>query len=212
MKYNIRPDGHLEICVTPKEQQRLQEMRKEGQSPDHVVQWGTQRCEHEVLEGLICNSELEWVQPEWVGALTSAPMLGIFADLRPLHRSEDARFQRIAGHWDDRTWVEPVDKCWAYMSYQVRSFLDDLADQGFCIFQSGNDQPVSADKLKKFTLTYARTVVMTVDIEARDQEDADNLALALEVNEKLPEVYDHPWPKHVKDVYDDEAIWEIKPQ
>lgn len=71
-------------------------------------------CELLALDQLIVNSDLFWIKPEEIGALTNAPILG-FAD-------PDG---------------EP-NECWAYMNYQVRSFLDDLITDGKAIFVSSN--------------------------------------------------------------------------
>ena len=68
--------------------------------------------EAEALEPLICNSELDWVAPEDIGALTSAPILGI---------------RNPAGE---------VDAAWGFMDYAVRSFVDDLINTGKAIFVS----------------------------------------------------------------------------
>ena len=66
----------------------------------------------EVLESLIDNSELGWIAPEECGDLTDAPILGL--------RDENGK----------------VTARWAFMDYQVRSFLTDLVETGQAIFVS----------------------------------------------------------------------------
>lgn len=79
-----------------------------GEDPD----WGTIRVECDALDYLTSNSELQWVDPSETGDLTDAPMLGI--------RDENGT----------------VLERWAFMSYAVRSFLEDLADKGEAVFTS----------------------------------------------------------------------------
>jgi hypothetical protein len=72
----------------------------------------TNSVECEALESLIANSELEWTDSEETGDLTDAPMLCI--------RDEN----------------EEIIQRWAYMDYQVKSFLDDLLETGRAVFVS----------------------------------------------------------------------------
>jgi len=72
----------------------------------------TTNAECEALEQLIANSELDWVSSEEIMALTDAPILGI--------RNEN----------------NEVIYAWAFMDYQVRSFLEDLLEKGEAIFIS----------------------------------------------------------------------------
>jgi hypothetical protein len=72
----------------------------------------SERAEVEALETLLTNSDLDWIQAEEIGALTSAPILGL--------RREDG----------------DVTAAWAFMDYQVRSFLEDLVRVGRAVFVS----------------------------------------------------------------------------
>lgn len=56
----------------------------------------------EVFEHLVCNSELQWIDPSETGDLTEAPMLGI--------RDEDGK----------------VLERWAYMDYQIKDMVTEL--------------------------------------------------------------------------------------
>lgn len=67
----------------------------------------------EDLETLTANSEFQWINPSETGDLTDAPMLGI--------RDGD---------------TDVIVARWAYMDYQVRSFVDDLIEHGRAVFVS----------------------------------------------------------------------------
>jgi hypothetical protein len=110
MKINITTyDTYAVLSVGPFEQAILQTLREE--EPD---EWGTDKTELEIMEQTLCNSEWDWIQPVETGDLTDAPMIGI--------RDEN----------------EQVIERYAFMSYAVRSFLDDLADKGECRWEGGN--------------------------------------------------------------------------
>lgn len=134
MQYHINEHGDLVITATQEERKELQEEIEPSKN-----QWGASSIEAEALEKLIANSELDWVRPEWVGALTSAPMLVTYLEPRKIKKGEHPDYMCLAGKDGEDTWVQPVDKCWAYMDYQVRSFVTDLIEKGECVFQSGND-------------------------------------------------------------------------
>lgn len=144
MKHEVMPDGRLKLTVDEKEKNHLQYLRDDKNAtmvefsiPDG---WGMQWLEETILEPLIANSELEWI-PEWVtGDLTSAPMLGVLGE--PQAGGNGPLGAVLAGRWEDASGViqgffSPVTHRWAWMHYQVRSFLDDLADSGECIWEGG---------------------------------------------------------------------------
>jgi len=134
ISHQIMPNGDLKITADEQGKAELQEMKNER--PD----FDSDAVMYDVLETVVANSELNWIQPEWVGALTDAPMLGVLSQERPLKIGEDAYRRSLAGHWDDKTWVQDVTKAWAFMDYQVRSVQQDLLEKGEAIFQSGNDE------------------------------------------------------------------------
>jgi len=80
---------------------------------------------HDFLEPIVCNSELEWVDPADTGDLTSAPMLGIYT-------REDSTLAD-----GSNLMLCPVTDRWAVMDYQVRSVLEDLRDKGEAVFVGG---------------------------------------------------------------------------
>lgn len=67
----------------------------------------------EFFEAFIANSEWDWVRPEEIGALTDAPILGI------------------------RDKYDNVIEAYAFMDYQVKSLMQQLADYGEAILQRG---------------------------------------------------------------------------
>lgn len=101
-------DWHIEektndliITVTPQEQAKIQSERTSR------PEFHSDRFMWDTIEYVWTNG-LSTTTPEAVGALTDAPML-------------------CEGIADDGS---PVGKVWAYMDYQGRSVLDDLADYG----------------------------------------------------------------------------------
>lgn len=72
----------------------------------------TSAAECDALEPTLCNSEFDWIAAEEIGALTDAPILGL--------RDGEG----------EPTFV------WAFMDYQIRSFLEDLIEKGETIFIS----------------------------------------------------------------------------
>ena len=109
MTHKILANGNLEISVDIPEQQSLkfeQENNPSFPSDDFM---------YDLLEPLTCNSELEWIQPEEISALTSAPILGTRNDIG--------------------TSQDNVDKVWWFPNYAVRNVQQDLADYGVAIFQ-----------------------------------------------------------------------------
>jgi hypothetical protein len=127
-------DDTLTITVDADEQAELRQNRQDD--PDLFA---SDRALHDHFEDLVCNSELQWVDPADTGDLTDAPMLGILGEAEPGGNGEYGKV--LAGSWEDsagvmQTWFHPIEKRWAFMSYQVRSALDDLADEGKVVFVS----------------------------------------------------------------------------
>lgn len=104
--YDLNTNGCLILTADIQDREMIKHLREDF--PKHGNTW----LECEALDRLIANSELDWIQPEEIAALTSAPILGI--------RGEDG---------------EPI-AAWAFMDYAVRSFLDDLIDEGKAVFIS----------------------------------------------------------------------------
>ena len=73
----------------------------------------------ELLEDHVGNSDWDFINPEQIGALTSAPLLA------------------YGPQWDNHGNLTETGYVYAFMDYQVRSVLDDL-NEGSCTFQKGN--------------------------------------------------------------------------
>ena len=109
MNYTISEDRtRLTLTVDPAERFELWGMDEEIHQDDTM---------YEFFEHLVCNSELEWITPEWTGDLTDAPMLGFY--------------ERGAGNE-----IEVIER-WAWMSYAVRSLLEELRDKGVAVLVGG---------------------------------------------------------------------------
>lgn len=118
MKYKIEED-RLIITISRDEQRAIQRRYKE----DEFFQ--SDATMEDFFEPLVCNSELDWVSPQFTGDLTSAPMLGIHGE------EED---------WNDdlpNSDSRPILYRWAYMDYALRSPLEDLRLKREVIFQGG---------------------------------------------------------------------------
>jgi hypothetical protein len=143
MRHEIMPDGRLKLTVDEKEQKELLERRAAAEENRNEEWWDASRIESEVLEPLLANSELHWIPEEATEDLTSAPMLGIL-DNGPDgigFRYDDLperRFGQVCiGSDEDGDYFAAIIARWAFMGYQVRAFLDDLADKGECIWEGG---------------------------------------------------------------------------
>lgn len=109
--YDLNSNGVLLLRADPLECEAIRQMRADH--PNHGDAW----AESEALESLLANSELEWIAPEDCGALTDAPILGVW------EYNEDGHQIKVLA-------------AWGFMDYQVRSFLDDLIETGRAVFTS----------------------------------------------------------------------------
>jgi hypothetical protein len=124
--YDLNTNGCLILYASNEDRHAIAELiRAEGT---------TYRAEWDALESLICNSELDWIDPAETGDLTDAPMLGFRKPERKVRKGEKPF--RITSSDGKATYWEPVEARWAYMDYQVRSFLEDLRDKGKAVFVS----------------------------------------------------------------------------
>jgi hypothetical protein len=121
-------DDTLTITVDAEEQAELQQQQQS--EPD----FGSDQSLWDHFESLICNSELQWINPADTGDLTDAPLLGILGDESTENTGPYGAVH--VGHWDERNHYQPILKRWGYMSYQLRSPLDDLAQSGKVVFQA----------------------------------------------------------------------------
>jgi hypothetical protein len=109
MKHEISENRRsLTVTLDPDEQQELNEAIEGMEHP---------RLE-EVLESLVCNSELDWIDPTETGDLTDAPMIGI------------RDYDDTGGPTD----LGSVLERWAFMNYQVEDPVAVLAETGRLVF------------------------------------------------------------------------------
>lgn len=111
MQFNITPNGNLEITCEENDKQDLQDMLDKSTHKDHGFL-------ADLLEntGWSPNGQLHQVQPEWIAALTDAPILT--NDL--LYDLEDS--PTVSG------------TVWWFPNYQVESFAETLIREGKVIF------------------------------------------------------------------------------
>ena len=101
---------------------------------DDPDDWGSYQTEIAIMEPLLCNSELQWINPTDTGDLTDAPMIGITGDMT---RERTGPHGAIDGGSDEEgAFYYPILERWAYMSYETRSFCDDLIETGEAVFIS----------------------------------------------------------------------------
>ena len=122
-------DEKLVITADEEERELLRQQREED--PDLFV---SDAAMHDAFDSLLANSALEWIDPSDTGDLTSAPMLGILSPEQPGGNGEYGKV--LVGRWDGQTWYCGIEHRWAFMNYQVRSPLEDLADTGLAVFVS----------------------------------------------------------------------------
>lgn len=135
--YDLNGGGVLILTADVEDREAIAAMRAEH--PEKGNTW----AEAEALESFLANSELEGVFPEETGDLTSAPMLGLrewydecgcCGQWHPNEFYGDCRDDANRLTEDNR-----IVARWAFMDYQVRSFLDDLVEHGRAVFVSGKE-------------------------------------------------------------------------
>lgn len=128
--YDLNTNGCLILYAANEDRHAIAQMVK-----DHGCDFCGQ-CEYDALESLIANSELDWIRPEEIAALTSAPILGFRGDETELPEDIDSLNVYITSSHDGKTYYAPVTSAWGFMDYQVRSFLKELRDKGKAVFIS----------------------------------------------------------------------------
>lgn len=95
------------------------------------------RALHDLLEGLICNSELQWIDPSDTGDLTDCPILGILGqDCREADLPAGRFVQVVCGGDKQGLWVQPVLARWGWMRYAVQSLQRALLEEGKAVLVS----------------------------------------------------------------------------
>lgn len=131
MKYTTTENKLILEC-SPEEQGELREIAKRSLDHFHFR-------DHEVesLEGLIANSELDWIDPADTGDPTDAPILGILGkSFSDSERDGFAASTLYGWHRCGLDSYQPILGRWGYPYYKLRSFLKDLMDTGKATFLS----------------------------------------------------------------------------
>lgn len=125
IKYTITESGVLLLQADEQARSLLAFMK------EHDRSWGSCSMETDVLGPLISNSSLSWIRPEDTGDLTDAPMLGFLGSDDEITGTKVGPHGAVlVGHWDGSNKYVPIIQRWAFMDYQIKSFLDDLLEKG----------------------------------------------------------------------------------
>jgi len=117
------PNGDLSIKVTDLGREELPAMLEKSKDENYIMP--------DLLEDIFANSSWGMVQPEDIGALTSAPIIGY--DMLP----------------DDEGNISSEGKVWWYPNYAVSNAMEELLEKGETIFTSGNDEVKTGSKAVK---------------------------------------------------------------
>lgn len=110
MEIAINQNENLTVACTQEEQNELDSSLSGFESNGSL---------YKIFERLLANSEYDWIEPEEIGALTDAPILGI-------REGEES---------------ESIASAWAFMDYQVTSPQEQLRKNGECIFINAEVEP-----------------------------------------------------------------------
>ncbi len=133
LSYTISADRRsLTIRADDEARAELRSLKAETCDADDCGEWGTDRMMEDIFEQLICNSELEWIRPETCYDLTDAPILGILGTEEEAAQCTPAQWEayRANRNGSGIQYDRPVIERWGYLSYAMRSPLDDLLDRG----------------------------------------------------------------------------------
>ena len=116
MKYTVTQNGNLEITCEGSEKEDLQDILDSTSHKDHGFL-------AEMLEyaGWSTNGKLYPVAPEWIGALTDAPIV-----------SDEVIYLDNGDH-------EVPGKVWWFPNYMVESFAETLIGTGRVLFAKAPD-------------------------------------------------------------------------
>lgn len=136
MDYRI--DDHCRLVLTLDDQNRFI-LNEECQ--DHQAK--LDYIEDSLHERLICNDQFEFGSPAVCGDLTDADMIGVLGED---HDYDGPAFSSPAdttgGVGSGYVRTSPGKACkvlarWAYMSYQVRDWREELVETGHCVWDGG---------------------------------------------------------------------------
>ncbi len=109
MNYEILENGNLKLTPDEDELEEIKEV--ENIHYDGIY--------FDVMESLVCNSDIDHIHPEEVGALTGAPILGIVS--RDDYTNE----------------ITEIYNLWWYPDYAIRGPQEDMLEYGYAIFIKG---------------------------------------------------------------------------
>lgn len=107
MKAELLSNGNLRLSLNEAERAELDAIAGEKHFDSDETMF-------DLFEAFLANSEYDWIAPEEIAALTSAPIIGT--------RDQNGK---------------PV-QAWGFMNYQIMSLQRVLLDNGEAILTSGN--------------------------------------------------------------------------
>lgn len=112
--YTTGENGRLTLTMTQTERRELaRSVKAMAKEQGWTIDGAECQKEYDILDQLSANTELDVIRAEDIGALTSAPILGLRGDS-----------------------IDEIVTAWAYMDYAVRSFVRALIDTGKAVFTS----------------------------------------------------------------------------
>ena len=137
MRHARLPNGYLKLTAEPGD-------FAEGEDTPTI---------YELLEHLLANSDLQWIDSVDTGDLTGAPMLGV---LGQDEIGTERPGYRAVGFWDDSPRVAPILERWAWMDYAVTDLVDEIREKGFAVLQGGPFVELDLTSVRSVLQDYVR--------------------------------------------------------
>jgi hypothetical protein len=115
MKHEILPNGNLRLIAD---------------NPEELTDADTIE---EVLDTLLANSDLCWIDPFTCGDLTDAPILAILDYPEQAYEALPGNGRVGCGFWEGKHWSRRVAMRWGWMGYAVKDLLEELRARGEAI-------------------------------------------------------------------------------
>jgi hypothetical protein len=113
--FEVLPNNALKITLT-KEGRKENRLKAHKRKEDGDFLW-------DMFEDIFCNSSLEFLRPEEIGALTDSVIIG-----QDIQRDEDGNITKFDG----------TEKIWWNPNYMVASIHDQLKEHKECILTYAN--------------------------------------------------------------------------
>ena len=144
MDYAILDDRRLKITLTTEERNELIDASIE-RDPEYSIGSHVSALDWtEILEPLICNSELQYLAPLHLGGLIDEDFecLAIMdkaiasdgSNIKYWLETDIELNGLIVGNDGDRIYFEPIAKAWVYEDSAYTSPIDSLIRSGYCLF------------------------------------------------------------------------------